>query len=64
MVDEIASGVVKPNPYTRGTSHDACAYCPYSAICHKESVQERRNYKTMPSQRFWDEIREEMKGNG
>ena len=64
MVDEIASGVVDPNPYTRGSSHDACAFCPYSAICHKETVLERRNYKAMPSQRFWDEITKEMKDHG
>ena len=64
MVDEIASGKVEPNPYTRGSSHDACAFCPYGAICHKETVQERRNYKTMTSQRFWEEIEQEVKRHG
>ena len=64
MVDEIASGRVEPNPYTRGTSHDACAFCPYGAICHKESVEGRRNYKTMTSQRFWEEIEQEVKPRG
>ena len=64
MVDEIASGKVEPNPYTRGTSHDACAFCPYGAICHKESVEGRRNYKTMTSQRFWEEIDREVKTHG
>lgn len=64
MVDEIASGRVDPNPYTRGTSHDACAFCPYGAVCHKESVQGRRNYKTMTAQRFWEEIDREVKSNG
>ncbi len=56
MVDEIASGNVTPNPYTRGTSHDACKYCPYGAICHKASVAGRRNYKAMTAQRFWQEV--------
>ena len=64
MVDEIASGKVEPNPYTRGTSHDACAFCPYGAICHKETVEGRRNYKTMTSQRFWEEIDKEVGSHG
>ena len=60
MVDEIASGNVTPNPYTRGSSHNACRFCPYGAICHSSSVTDRRNYKMMSSQRFWDEIEKEM----
>ena len=64
MVDEIASGKVEPNPYTRGASHDACAFCPYGAICHKDNVEGRRNYKTMTSQRFWEEIEQEVKPRG
>ena len=64
MVDEIASGKVEPNPYTRGSSHDACAFCPYGAICHKGSVEGRRNYKTMTAQRFWEEIEQEVKSDG
>ena len=59
MVDDIASGNVTPNPYTRGASHDACAYCPYGAVCHKASVPGRRNYKAMTAQRFWEEIGKE-----
>lgn len=61
MVDDIASGNVTPNPYTRGSSHNACRFCPYGAVCHASSVEERRNYKMMSSQRFWDEIEKEMK---
>ena len=64
IVEDIASGNVEPNPYTRGTSHDACAYCPYGSICHEETVEGRRNYKAMKSQQFWEEIGREMKGNG
>ncbi len=56
MVDEIASGNVAPNPYSRGTSYSACTFCPYGAVCHKDTVQEQRNYKTMTAQRFWEEI--------
>ena len=64
MVDEIASGNVEPNPYTRGTSHDACAFCPYGAVCHKASVAGRRNYKAMTPQRFWEEIERKVESRG
>ncbi len=64
MVDEIASGNVTPNPYTRGSSHSACAFCPYGSICHEEQVEGRRNYKTMTAQRFWEEIGKEMSPHG
>jgi len=64
MVEDIASGNVEPNPYTRGSSHSACAFCPYGPICHKEEVEQRRNYKAMTKERFWDEIGKEMSGNG
>lgn len=64
MVDEIAAGNVEPNPYTRGTSHNACAFCPYASICHAETVDGRRNYKAMSSQRFWEEIGKEMQKHG
>lgn len=60
MVDDIASGCVTPNPYTRGSSHDACTFCPYGIVCHLETVEERRNYKAMTVQRFWDEVRKEV----
>ena len=64
MVDEIASGNIEPNPYTRGSSHNACTFCPYKSICHADDVQGRRNYKSMNAQRFWDEIGKEMKNHG
>ena len=64
MVDEIASGTVEPNPYMRGSSHSACAFCPYGTVCHKEQVENRRNYKAMTSQRFWEEIEKEVGKHG
>lgn len=64
MVDEIASGEVSPNPYTRGSSFNACRYCPYGAVCHPQTVEQRRNYKTMTAQRFWEDIAREMKDRG
>jgi len=64
MVEDIASGNIEANPYTRGTSHDACAFCPYGSICHKTSVSQRRNYKAMSPQRFWEELEKEMTSSG
>ena len=64
MVDQIASGVVDPNPYTRGSSHDACAYCPYGAVCHKTLVTGRRNYKTITPEKFWEDVEGQVKQNG
>jgi len=55
---------VEPNPYTRGSSHSACAYCPYGAVCHKEQVAGRRNYEAMKAERFWQEIGKEMNPHG
>lgn len=64
MVEDIASGNVEPNPYTRGSSHNACTFCPYGTVCHKAEVEGRRNYKAMTAQRFWEELGKEMSRNG
>jgi len=64
LVEKIASGMVEPNPYTRGSSHSACAFCPYGSICHEATVEDRRNYKTMSSRRFWEEVGKEMQKHG
>ena len=59
MVADIASGNVEANPYTRGTAHNPCTYCPYGAVCHKASVPGRRDYQAMTAERFWEEIGKE-----
>lgn len=64
LVDDIASGNVQPNPYTRGSSHSACTFCPYGAICHENQVEGRRNYEAMKAERFWQEIGKEMNPDG
>ena len=64
LVDDIASGNVEPNPYTRGGSHDACAFCPYSSVCHNLTVEGRRNYKAMSAQNFWERVEKEVENNG
>lgn len=64
LVDQIAAGNMTANPYTRGTSHNACSFCPYSAICYKDRERNRRNYKTMTAQRFWEEVEKEVGHHG
>ncbi len=64
LVDDIASGNVAPNPYTRGTSHNACTFCPYGSLCHKAEVPGRRSYQKMEPERFWEEIGKEGGPNG
>ena len=56
IVDEIASGDVTPNPYTRGTSHNACSFCPFGAVCHETEVTGRRNRAAVTAEEFWAEI--------
>jgi len=64
LVEDIASGNVTPNPYTRGERHNACAFCPYGSICHESQVPGRRNYEKMTAQRFWEEVEKEMNRHG
>ncbi len=64
MVDDIASGCVTPNPYTRGGRHNACAFCPYGDICHNDFVEGRRDYAAMSAQKFWEEVEKEVSRRG
>ena len=64
MVDDIASGCVEPNPYTRGNRHNACAFCPYDPVCHSVEIEGRRDYAAMSSKEFWEYINKEMKDRG
>ena len=64
LVEDIASGNVEPNPYTRGSNHNACRFCPYGAVCHSDSVAGRRNYKKMTADQFWEQVEKEMEKHG
>jgi hypothetical protein len=33
-------------------------------VCHVDSVRGRRNYQTMKSQRFWEDVEKEMQRYG
>lgn len=64
LVDDVASGNIAPNPYTRGTSHNACSFCPYGTVCHNTTVENRRNYKAMSADTFWEHVQQEVNGHG
>lgn len=64
IVDDIGSGNVTPNPYTRGSYHNACRFCPYGTVCHVAEVEGRRNYQQMSADRFWEEIEKEACNHG
>lgn len=64
MIDDVSSGCVSPNPYTRGTRHNACAFCPYGAICRETAENGRRDYAAMSADQFWSEIEKEGTGRG
>ncbi len=64
LVDEIASGNVEANPYTRGAGDGACVYCPYSAVCNPESVPGRRVYKAINAKQFWEDVERSVKEHG
>lgn len=53
MVEEISSGTVEPNPYTRGAEHSACRFCPYGSVCHREQVTTQRDFKAVKADEFW-----------
>lgn len=59
MVDDIACGNVEANPYTRGSAHDACTFCPYGTICHEDTVPGRRDYRAMSAEEFWKTVEKE-----
>ena len=59
LVEQIASGDVTPNPYTRG-EHGACTWCPYGSVCHKAEVEGRRERKKIKAEEFWENVEKEM----
>lgn len=64
MIDEIATGNISPNPYSRGACHSACTYCPYGTVCHEATVDEKRNYKAITAGEFWEQVEKEVSRHG
>lgn len=64
FVDEIASGNIDANPYTRGAGAGACTYCPYSGVCNPECVPGRRVYKAINAEQFWNDVERSVKEHG
>lgn len=63
LVDEVSSGCISPNPYTRGES-TPCMYCPFHEICHPADVEDRRDFAAVKAERFWEEIEKEVTHRG
>lgn len=64
LVTDIASGNVDPNPYTRGSSFDACTFCPYGSVCHPDVSAQRRNFRSLSAKEFWEMVEKEGKTHG
>lgn len=64
MVDDIASGNVTANPYTRDNANGVCRFCPYGMVCHESDVQNRRVYQNISSDRFWEDVSKEVQDRG
>lgn len=56
LADSIYGGDMRPEPYVRGVS-SACAFCPYTAVCHRETeVQTVRSRRSVSAAEFWEEL--------
>jgi ATP-dependent helicase/nuclease subunit B len=64
MADDIAAGKADANPYTRGSSFDACAYCDYNQVCCGKRLENRRDYKAVTSDDFWKYVEKELSDYG
>lgn len=63
--EEIASGAVTPNPYTRGTAHGACSFCEYAQTCHLDTYPDAvRRLASTDRTTFWKRITAEVEQNG
>lgn len=60
MTDEIASGLLTPNPYWRTDQENACRFCPYQDICHvKADVVKKRLRREVKPDEFWQKVEAE-----
>lgn len=64
LVTDIASGNVSPNPYSRGSNFDVCRFCPYGSVCHPEEKAQRRNFRSLKAEEFWELVEKEEKAHG
>ena len=64
MVDDLSSGSVSPNPYTRSAADNACNYCHFASVCREKAEEGRRVYKTETADKFWEDIAKEVPEHG
>ncbi len=64
-VDEIASGDVTPDPYTRGSAQGACAYCEFAQVCHLDTYPNAvRRLASTDRALFWEKVEKEVGDDG
>ena len=64
MVDEIAAGVVGPNPVSRG-SEGSCRFCDFKSVCHPDLCpRETRVLAATDAAEFWARLEEEEEHHG
>lgn len=64
MADDIVSGNICADPYTRGNNFDACEYCDFASVCCGKTLDERRDYRTITQEEFWYYVEKELKEHG
>ena len=58
VTDEILSGNITPNPYTRGST-GSCNWCPYASVCHLDLCSnEPRSLRATSAEEFWKRLTE------
>ncbi len=63
MTDSIAGGDLTPEPYFRGSAHNACLYCPYGPACHVDTGCVRQKVRAKRTrEEFWAEVEEKVHG--
>lgn len=55
LIDQVSQGDVSPNPYFADARDNACAYCPYTAIC-RDRPQKRWLKKVKDVNEFWEKV--------
>lgn len=57
LIDRVADGDIRPNPYFMDANDNACKYCPYQGIC-RDTPEKRWLKKVRTSGEFWERVEE------
>ena len=65
LADSVWSGTIAPDPYWRGSEHNACRWCPYRAVCRVDSGEvPLRRLRSVSRSEFWETLEKEAKDRG